>query len=157
MFSEYIVASFIASLIAGIGEKIAPGKMKKYVTFVASLVLLIYLASPIQSLGEELLLLSDNILKNEEEPSSPLVTYDEVLTLSERKTAEAIEKHLFEKYEIKGIGSVSVDLKMEESGTVLITHISLEIDKVYSNLVDDMEAYLEKTFQTETSVTLSED
>ena len=157
MFSEYIVASFIASLIAGIGEKIAPGKMKKYVTFVASLVLLIYLASPIQSLGEELLLLSDNILKNEEEPSSPLVTYDEVLTLSERKTAEAIEKHLFEKYEIKGIGSVSVDLKMEESGTVLITHISLEIDKVYSNLVDDMEAYLEKTFQTETSVTLSEE
>jgi len=155
MFSEYIVASFIASLIAGIGEKIAPGKMKKYVTFVASLVLLIYLASPIQSLGEELLLLSDNILKNEEEPSSPSVTYDEVLTLSERKTAEAIEKHLFEKYEIKGIGSVSVDLKMEESGTVLITHISLEIDKVYSNLVDDMEAYLEKTFQTETSVTLS--
>ncbi len=157
VLTEYIITSFIVSLIAGIGEKIAPQNMKKYITFVASLMLLIFLVSPLKIIGEEILLMTDEIVKEEEGTSPPSANYDEILKLAERKTEEAIQKHVSDKFSLNDSPSVSLSMKMENGGTVLLTHISLTLDAADSDLANDVLVYCEKTFHTATNVTVAEE
>ena len=157
VLAEYIVTSFIVSLFAGIGEKIAPQNMKKYITFVASLMLLIFLVSPLKSIGEEILLLTDEMVKEEESTSPPSANYDEILKLAERKAEEAIQKHVSDAFALKDALSVSLAMKMEDSGTVLITQIALTLGAKDSDLADDIRVYSEKTFHTATKVMIAEE
>lgn len=151
-FSEYIVASFTASLIAGIGERIAPAGMKKYVTFIASLMLLIFLFTPIQSLGEELFGFTEGVIKNEQTDLPPTSSYDEVLNLTRKKAEESIQKHLAEKFDLQDSVLVSLNMEMKENGTILLTHISLKLSQKDIHFAGEMEMYLEQTFNTETSI-----
>jgi len=152
--SEYIVASFTASLIAGIGERIAPAGMKKYVTFIVSLMLLIFLFTPIKSLGEELFGFAEDLIKNEQSNLPPTHSYDEVLNLSRIKAEESIQKHLIEKFGVQDNIAVSLTMEMEENGTILLTHISLKLSQKDTPFAGEIETYLEQTFHTETSIVL---
>lgn len=154
-FSEYVVTLFTASLVAGIGERIAPAAMRKYVTFVASLILLIFLFTPIQSLGEELFNFADDLLHSEQSPTTQDGAYDEIFNLSKRKAEEAIQGHLSDRFGIREGIEVSITMHKEENGTILLTHISLTLRCNDQQLANEIETYLEKTFNTETSVILS--
>ena len=81
ILSEYIMVAFTASLIAGIGERMAPIGMRKYVTFIASLIVLLYLFIPLKTMGEELFSFADNL--SETKPSTPSENSNEkILTLN---------------------------------------------------------------------------
>ncbi|MBR6768479.1 MAG: hypothetical protein IKM34_03220 [Clostridia bacterium] len=153
--SEYMIAAFTASLIAGIGERIAPAGMKKYVTFIASLMLLIYLFTPIKSLGEELFHFADDVMENEEIEAPSAGAYDEVLALSRKKAEESIQKHLVERFRTQDSVAVSLTMEMKENGTILLTHISLKLSQRDMPFAEDIETYLEETFHTETSIDTS--
>ena len=144
--SEYILTTFIASIITGIGEKIAPTSMKKYITFVATLMILIFLVSPIKSVAEELFLLAEENLKHEQSEETDSISYDKILSISQKRVEKAIMEHMYDKYGIKDNLSISLAMTMEENGTILLTHITLKIGVVHSVLADDMRSYLEKTF-----------
>ena len=150
--SEYIVTAFTASLIAGIGERIAPAGMKKYITFIASLMLLIFLFTPIQSLGEELFAFTEGAIKDEQSATLPTDSYQEILKLSKQKAEESIQRHLEERFDLQDRVWVSLNMKIEEKGTILLTHISLKLSQRDMDLSEEVEDYLEQTFKTETSI-----
>lgn len=154
VFSDYIVASFTAALIAGIGERIAPSGMKKYVTFIATLMLLIFLFTPIRSLGEELFQFADNVIPNQEAGDSSDDTYDEVLAITQKKAEESIRKHLIEHFDIQNEISVSLTMKLQENETILMTHILVKLSPQDWQIAEEAKAYLEKNFMTETEVLL---
>ena len=157
ILSEYIMTSFIVSMIVGIGEKIAPANMKKYITFIASLMLLIFLVSPIKSIGEEILIITDGIMKEQEGTLPPSANYDEIVNLAERKAEEAIRKHLSENFSLEDSVSVSLTMKLEPNGTMLLTHISVTLGAKDIDLADDIRVYSEKTFHTATNVIVTDD
>ena len=149
--SEYIMVAFTASLIAGIGERMAPIGMRKYVTFIASLIVLLYLFIPLKTMGEELFSFADNL--SETKPSTPSENSNEkILTICQKKTEEAIQKHLCEKFNMTNSAVISLDLEMTDNETILITHILVELTNNENSSKDEIEAYLEKTFHTEVTI-----
>lgn len=155
-FSEFILTSFVLSIIAGIGERIAPDNMKKYVTFVASLIILIYLVLPLRSLGSEFLLINDTILKNEDQDFSQSNQYDAILKLSQEKAEDAIQKHLCETFALNGEISVSLLMSVDEIGVITLTHISITLDRSDSLFKNEIQVYSENTFHTNTQVLIAE-
>ena len=155
VLSEYIVSAFIASLIAGIGEKIAPSSMKKYVTFIASLLLLVFLLSPLKTLGNHLSQIPEDILNSEEEDSS-IDNSNTILKITKEKTEESIQKHLMTKFTIQDTFSVSLDMKQEENGILLLTHIQVHLSKSDESLASEIQTYLETSFNTKTDILTSD-
>lgn len=154
---HYIVTSFTVSLIAGIGERMAPVGMKKYVTFIASLILLIFLITPLTSLGEELFGFADEVLDKEIQMNHSANTHEGILIIARKKAEEAIQKHLNDTFCIQNYVLVSLDMEMQENDTILLKHISLKLSEMDQPLASEIEAYLEKEFSTETTVMISEE
>ena len=155
--SEYVITALVVALIAGVGEKIAHTNMKKYINFVASMVLLIFLISPIKTLGEELFRFTDQSLKDETHEQPHSNSYETILRLAKNKAEEEVREHIYQKFELKEKFSISLTMKMEENGSILLTHISLNLSSNNVQLADEIKTYLEKTFYTETSVFLTEE
>ena len=154
-FYEYIVAAFTVSLVVGICERITPSALKKHVTFVSSLILLIFLFTPITALGEELFHFADSVIDNELPITPSNSAYDEMLTLARKTTETAIQKHLNETFNLQDHVSVSLTMEMQENGTILLTGILLNLDSNDRQIAEEIEAYLEEEFHTETKIIIS--
>ena len=155
--SEYILSSFLVALLAGIGEKIAPEQMKKHISFVAALILLLFLITPLTSIWEQIQLTQDLIIPNDQIQSTPSESYDEILNLTQSKAEETIKQHLLNTFRLTGTLFVSLTLQYEPNGTILFTHMEISIDPIDSAFAEDIRAYTEKTFHTETTIILKED
>ena len=155
--SEYILSSFLVALLGGVGEKIAPEQMKKHISFVAALILLLFLITPLTSVWEHIQLSQDLITPNDSIQSTPSERYDEILKLTQIKSEEAIKQHLSNTFRLTGTLSVSLTLQYEPNGTILFTHMEITIDAIDNAFSEDIRAYTEKTFHTQTTITLKED
>lgn len=152
VLSEYIVAAFVASLVAGIGEKLAPSSMKRYVGLIAALLLLIFLFSPIKALGEELFKFADSSLTIDDNVSQEESSHDVLLKMAEEKAEQSVKKHLVEQFGLNEELSVSLTLKLENDDTVLLTGITVDLPNAFAEQMPSIESYLEEVFHTQTTV-----
>ena len=155
--SEYILSSFLVALLAGIGEKIAPKQMKNHISFVAALILLLFLIAPLTSIWEQIQLSQDLVIPNDQIPSTPSESYDEILNLTQSKSEEAIKQHLLNTFRLKGTLFISLTLQYEPNGTIWFTHVEISIDPIDREFAEEIRAYTKKTFHTETTIILKED
>lgn len=156
VLSDYILCAFLASLAAGVVERLSSssGSLKKYVRFIASLILLFLLARPLISLVG---LLSDFSEKDLpiEQPADPDPSYEVLLRTTEKKVAEAIEKDLSSSLGTDETVTVKPELVMEEDGNLLLIKIHLFLPKAYSGRAENIKEYLETKYRAAVTVEIT--
>ncbi len=156
VLSEYILCAFLASLAAGVAEKLSSssGSLKKYVSFIASLVLLVMLVKPLGTLVDLLSDFAEGSLETRPSEGEEEKDYGYLLETTEKKVAEAIGEDLTGAFDLSEPPVISVELVLEEGGTILMVKIDAGIPVAYSDRKANIKEYLETKYHTAVSVTV---
>lgn len=152
--SEYIYCAFIASLAAGVAERLsASSSMKKYVRLISSLILLLLLATPLQSLAETLSSFSpDAIIPESGEETKD--SYNYLMTQVSENVEKTIQEDIQSAFSLTKTCEIECEMLMEEEGLLLIVRIEIFLPETYSELARNIQEYAEAKYRANTIVTL---
>ncbi len=145
--SEFVFATFVASLLAVWAERITPEAMTRYVRLIASLIVLLYIITPLKNLCLGFVeTLEDTLFVDDEKESSSTESYEALLSMSEAAAEKSLRLHLAEEFDITSGIDLSLSMTIENETTVLISSVKIGLSEEYGDLAPNIQEYVEALF-----------